>query len=167
MKARYARAKSDVSIQRAWAAASAVIAAPTSMFHSSCRLFFVTACAKLGPAASVCASVVALANTRSVREAVVEPPPFRLNPVHEPPGVEQLARAALPDDPRQHCAGPHVGARKADATNRKPTGSSRAEAKSLAMARIAPAPAQMPSMAATIGCGHARMFMTRYSGEIA
>ena len=33
--------------------------------------------------------------------------------------------------------------------------------RSLAMARIAPAPAQMPSMAATMGCGHARMLFTR------
>jgi hypothetical protein len=32
---------------------------------------------------------------------------------------------------------------------------------SLAIARIAPAPAQMPSTAATIGCGQARIARTR------
>ena len=33
--------------------------------------------------------------------------------------------------------------------------------RSLAMARIAPAPTQMPSTAATIGCGQARIDFTR------
>jgi hypothetical protein len=76
-------------------------------------------------------------------------------------GVEQLAGAALADDARQHGAGAHVAAGQADAVEQKGgLAARRAQPHIEAMAMMAPAPAHTPSMAATMGCGQARMALT-------
>ena len=75
--------------------------------------------------------------------------------------IEQLGGAALADDARQDRAGAHVAAGKADAVEQeRDLGLRRADAQSEAIAMIAPAPAQTPSIAATIGCGQARIAFT-------
>jgi hypothetical protein len=71
------------------------------------------------------------------------------------PGEEEFGRAALPDDARQDGAGAHVAAGEADAVEQERDLGVRAVPMRMsdAIARIAPAPAQTPSTAATIGCG--------------
>ena len=77
-------------------------------------------------------------------------------------GVEQLGGAALADDARQDRAGAHVAAGEPDAVEQERDLGLRACRcrRSDAIARIAPAPAHTPSIAAMIGCGQARIAFT-------
>ena len=96
-------------------------------------------------------------------DAVVEAPGEALVAGHVAAGEQELGGAAVADQPRQHRAGAHVGAGQADAGEQEGCPALRAAPKrmSLAIARIAPAPAQTPSTAAMIGCGQERIARTR------
>jgi len=120
------------------------------------------ACAKVGPSASDFAKACASLKHRfRLAEPAVEAPALGLAAVHRAAGIEELGRAPRPDDPRQHIARTHVGSARPTRTNRKAT-LLRAvpRRRSEAIARIAPAPAQIPSTAATIGCGQPRIALT-------
>jgi uncharacterized protein (DUF2345 family) len=109
------------------------------------------------------ASSFASASTRvRLDQAVVEAPALRLLAVHGAAGEQQLAGAPLADDARQHRARAHVRARQADAREQERDLAARVPSRrSLAMAMIAPAPTQAPSIAATTGCGQPRASPTR------
>jgi hypothetical protein len=75
--------------------------------------------AKVGPSAS-CAPAPAPRQQRFGRaQAVEEAPALALLAAHRAAGVQQLARAALADDARQHGAGAHVAAGQADAVEQE------------------------------------------------
>ncbi len=95
------------------------------------------------------------------RQTVEEAPALRLRAGHRAAGVEQLRRPPLADDAGQDGAGPHVTPSKPTRLKRKATFAFSVPMRmSEAMAMIAPAPAQTPSIAATIGCGQPRIAFT-------
>ena len=121
-------------------------------------------CAKVGPVGQALGQRDRLALQRIGRDdAVEESPALALLRRHGATGEQQLRRASLADDARQHRAGAHVAAGEADAREEE-RGLRRRRARGAGpqkSAIIAPAPTQTPSTAAMTGCGQARIALTR------
>jgi hypothetical protein len=118
--------------------------------------------AKVGPAAILPASVQRLALELVPAPAVVIAPALALLSAHGAPGIEQLRRAALADDARQHGARAHVAAGKPDAGEQeRGLRLRRGKRRSEAMVMIAPAPTATPSTAEMIGLPQPIIALTR------
>gem|GEM_PF-5205476 len=150
-------------MQIAWAWASASMASSTPIAHSWCSMVLVMPWAKVGPAASSCASACASASTASGSHRRLKKPqasassPLMLRPVYKRSEARPwpMIRGRMVQAPMSQPARPTRVNRKAVLLRAVP------RRRSETMATMAPAPAQTPSTAATIGCGQARMALTR------
>jgi hypothetical protein len=140
-----------MQIACAWASAS--IACSIDMDHSCASIVLVIMLRKVRPGRDPLGRAHRFASSSSASTTRLKKPQRRpLPPLIERPSVEQFRRPALADDPGQDRAGPHVAACKADAVNRNAVfASGVANPQVRAMAMIAPAPTQTPSMAAITG----------------
>ena len=160
--ARYARRKSSVCMQSAWAWASASIAASRLMLHSWLSMRLGHHMGEGGSRGELGRELAASCEQPRARaEAVEEAPALALLGAHRSAGEQQLGGPALPDDPRQQRAGAHVAPARPTRTNRNAIlASRRADAQVARERETAPAPTLMPSIAAITGCGQARIALT-------
>src|SRR5882724_12054074 len=156
-----ARVKSAVVMHSACAIASASIASSTDIAHSIASIRLVMVLAKVGPSAISLASDRACDNTcsgattrlkkpqRSPSSAVMKRPVKSSSEARDWP----MMRGRIAQAPMSQPARPTL-------LNRNATLAPIA-ARRMSDAIATPAPAQMPSTAATIGCGQARIALTR------
>ena len=150
-------------MQIAWACASASIACSMVIAHSWCSMVLVIPLAKVGPCASSPASFCASSSSASgVQRRLKNPHRSPSSPPSERPVYSSslarpwpTMRGSMAQAPMSQPASPTRLNRKAVLLRAVP------KRRSEAMATIAPAPAQMPSIAATIGCGQIRIAFTR------
>ena len=152
-------------MQIACACASASIASSRPIAHSMLSCAWSSRARRSGRAASSRAPSVALpcCSCFGGDEPIEEAPALAFLGAHRAAGEEQLGRAALADDARQDRARAHVAAGEADAREeerglRAPAsrGGCRTPSRGSRRRRRT-----TPSTAATIGCGQARIALTR------